>query len=495
LSHRLRNAQQEKLTQAPPVPQTTLEIRMPPTGPANNSEPSFGRRLSGLPPAHMVAKLNPNSHEFRPSPHAASFNPSGLSAGSSPRPFANNATEVHSNPSPMAGQLIRRKTKAIDVKKCYILGHVKTLQPPQGRNWDENDGLRPSYDTIPTWRQLQENEKPDSTMHMTYKEYFDRMPFAGAAIATPNPPHVIPQMPHHHQLPFHLQQGTHNIGPRQSPHIPPMPLHGQPGHVSHVSFNNPDDHRMMHSNSTQSYISPRMGQLPMAYPAVNSPAQMPYHQQVMGPPFMAPGTPQMNQYRNFSSNGQFMPQQSGPMAVPMMQHQFVTGPNGMVPGTPQMPLYPVGNPQFMTPGGAPPQPMPSSNGYPSPSRPAAPMMVQQGSQQGQPMYGMSPGMQYQQPAFTPQHPGPSKSSKPRSLSARRFTNSFQVQNMRQYSNSGQQQFGTSPQQMHQYGPQHRSGSNSYGNKNFHGHQHQPVPQAPSIPTGPQGRSDGPEEAK
>lgn len=235
----------------------------------------------------------------------------------------------------------------------------------------------------------------------------------------------------------------------------------------------------------------------MAYPAMNPSGQMPYNQQVMGPPFMAPGTPQMSQYRNYSSNGQFVPQQSGPMTVPMMQQQFVAAPNGMVPGGHQVHMYPGGHPQFMTPGGAPPQPMPGSNGYPSPSRPAAPMMVQQGSQQGQPMYRMSPGMQYQQPAFTPQHPGPSKSTQ-RSLSAMRYTNRSQVQTMRQYSNPGPQQFGTSPQQMHQYGSQHRSGSNSYGNKNFQAHgQHQAHPAAHPIPTGPQGRTggDGSEESK
>lgn len=65
--------------------------------------------------------------------------------------------------------------------------------------------------------------------------------------------------------------------------------------------------------------------------------------------------------------------------------------------------------------------------------------------------------------------------------------------MRQYSNSGPQQFGTSPQQMHQYGPQHRSGSNSYANKNLQGHQQHQGP--PAVQSGPQGRSDGPEEAK
>jgi hypothetical protein len=236
------------------------------------------------------------------------------------------------------------------------------------------------------------------------------MPFAGAPGATPNPPHAVPQAAHQHQLPFHLQQGTHNL-PRQSPHMPPMQMHSaQHGHMPQVPFNNADDHRMMQSHSAQSFASPRMAaQVPMYPPQMNSPAQMPYNQGMM--PQFIPSTPQMNQYRSFSNSPQYMPQQTTPMAVPMVPpQQFVTAQNPMMPSNPNMPLYPAaGHPQFMNPGGAPPQPMPGSNGYPSPGRPAAaPMMVQQGSQQGQPIYGMSPGMQYQQPVFAPQHPGGSK---------------------------------------------------------------------------------------
>lgn len=147
-----------------------------------------------------------------------------------------------------------------------------------------------------------------------------------------------------------------------------------------------------------------MGQVPMAYPPnMNNPGQMPYGQM---PAFM-PGTPQMNHFnRSFSNNPQYMPQQQVPMGAPvMMQPGGFMAPQGM-PG-PQMQMYPSGH-QFMPPGAAAPQPIPGANGYPSPGRPAAaPMMVHQGSQQGQPMYGMSPGMQYQQPVF-PQQPGQSR---------------------------------------------------------------------------------------
>jgi len=69
--------------------------------------------------------------------------------------------------------------------------------------------------------------------------------------------------------------------------------------------------------------------------------------------------------------------------------------------------------------------------------------------------------------------------------------------MRGYSNPGPQQpYGTSPQQMHQFGPQHRSGSNSY-NKGYQSHnQHQGPQGGHQMPAGPQVRvGDGPEEAK
>lgn len=407
LAQRLRNVEQQKLQHPHLGQHPGPDMRLPPTGPANSVDPGFGRRISGVPPSYLGPKLNPNSHEFRPNAFAQPFNPAIPSQGSSPRSSVNNIVEAPLPPPPAKGQLIRRKTKAVDIKKCFILSHIETIQPPQGRNWDDNDGIRPSFDTLPTWRQLQEEtEAPDSTMHLTYTEYFERLPLSSAAVATPNPSHVVPQIAHQHQLPFHLQHGAQNLAPRQSPHMPPMQMHpGQHGHVPHVPFSNPDDHRMMHSNSAQSFASPRMGQVPMAYPhAMNAPAHMPYGQPMMQP-YMNP--PQMGQFRSFSHNPQFIPQQPHHMATPMMvQQQFISGPNGMVAAGP---MYPGAHPQFVPAGTVPPQPVPGTNGFPSPGRAAAPMMVHQGSHQGshqgqQAVYGMSPGMPYQQPAYTPQQP-------------------------------------------------------------------------------------------
>jgi hypothetical protein len=469
LAARIRNSDNQKMG----------DMRQPPTGPSNPVDPSYLRRM----PGHMSMgnKLNPNSHEFRPSPFAASFSPNGHpSAGSSPRSALNNTMDANSGPGSTVSAPITiiKKKSAVNTTKCVVLAHIKNQPKPDGKNWADNDGIKPSFDTPPTYRQTQDDEKPDSTMQITFVEYFERQPFATQP--TPNPGHVMPQLAHQHQLPFHLQHGAHNGPPRASPHVPHVPMHpGQHGPMHHGSYNGADDHRMMPSNSHQSYQSPRMGPVPVAYPPnMNNPAQMPYGQN--GMPFM-PGTPQQmgaHFSRSFSNNPQYMPQQQMPMGAPMMlQPQFIA-PQGMPAA--QMQMYPGA--QFMPPGAAAPQPMPGVNGYPSPGRPAAPMMVHQGSQQGQPIYGMSPGMQYQQPAF-PQQPSQSKPPGRPRYGNTPVTNLLSVNNVRGYSNP--QQFGTSPQQVHQYPQQHRNGGNF---KNFQGGQHQGPHGGHPVPSGPQGRS-------
>lgn len=188
----------------------------------------------------------------------------------------------------------------------------------------------------------------------------------------------------------------------------------------------------------------------------------------------------MTQYRSLSQSHQFIPQQTHMGPAIMMQNPtngFMTS-QGMAPG-PQM-IYPPGaQGHFIPPNGHPPA-MPGANGYPSPGRTAPMMMSNQGSQQGhqQPIYGMSPGPQYGTPIYAQQQPN-------------------QIP-MRGYAPPNQ--FSTSPQQMHQYGPQHR---NNHPNGNYNNNKNlQPHGQHPSgtpnnqIPTGPQARaSEGSDEAK
>lgn len=415
LGSRLRSIDQHKVQNQMNPHAGMMEMRIPPTGPASNADPTYGRRVSVMGPSFMGNKLNPNSSEFRPGGgFPQTFMPAGPSQGSSPRGSVNHIVEPPiATPVPVAGQLIRRKTNAVDPKKCNILTHIQGIKPAPiqgvkpalGRKWDDNDGLRPAFDTPPTWRQLkEETEKADSTSLMTYTQYFEQMPLRRASIATPSAAPAVPSHvpPHQHQLPFHLQHGAQNMAPRQSPHLPPMPLHGGQHAHAPVPYSGPDDHRMMHSNSAQSFASPRMGQVPMAYPpAMNAPGQMQYGQPMMQQ-YINPAAPPMTQFRSFSNNGQFMPQQPQQMGGPMMVQQQFMGPNGMVTAGPQMSMYP--HPHFIPPNAVPPQPMAGSNGFPSPGRPAAPMMASQGSHQGQPAMYMSPGMAYQQPAYPPQQP-------------------------------------------------------------------------------------------
>jgi hypothetical protein len=392
-------------------PSNAHEARLPPTGPANSVDPNFSRRSSGVASA-QGARLNPNSSEFRPSPHAATFSPHGNpSSGSSPRSTANAAV------APITRNLLRRKPVKSSERpklegKFDALSFIKTIKPGPEKKWELNGGMKPAYDTHPAWRQVQGDEKPDSTMQLTYTKLFEMTPFPAQPMSSPGPAHVMPQQPHQHQLPFHLQQGVHSMQPGRSPRAPPMNLHGnQLAHGPAPGFNGHDDHRMMPSHSAQSYASPRLQNANMVYPSpMNQSAQLAFNPQMM----QYPGPPMQPQFRSLSQNHQFMPQQ-GPMGPIMMQNPnggFLTT-QGMAPGPGMM--YPPGQAPFMPPGNGHPPPMPA-NGFPNSPGRSAPMMMNQGSQQGhqQPMYsmnpGMSPGPQYGNvaPIYAQQPPGTSK---------------------------------------------------------------------------------------
>ncbi|RDL39101.1 Uncharacterized protein BP5553_03441 [Venustampulla echinocandica] len=484
LGARLRNMEQQKQAQVPLNLAPTHETRLPPTGPSNAMDPNFSRRSSGVASA-QGGRLNPNSSEFRPSPHAATFNPnSHTSTGSSPRSAA---TTVEHTPVPRS--LLKRKPIASAERpslksKLNALEHIMTIKPGPEKNWKYTGGLKPAYDTPPLWRQVADDEKSDSTMHLTYTKLFEMTPFPTQTMSPPNPSHAAPQVPHQHQLPFHLQQGVHNMGPRQSPRQPPMNLPGnQHGHGPTPPFGGPEDHRMMPSQSAQSFASPRLHNVSMAFPSpMNQPAQLAYNGQMM--PY--PGAPPMQPFRSLSQSHQFGPQQPHMAPAIMMQNPaggFMTS-QGMAPG-PQM-MYPQGGQgHFMAQGNGHPPAMPGVNGYPSPGR-SAPMMMSQGSQQGHqqpPMFnmnpGMSPGPQYGNAApIYPQQP-------PLQMSGRNA-----------YNGPG---YATSPQQMHQFGPQHRNNhpNGNYNNKNFQQHgQHPNGPPNNQIPNGPQARvSEGGDETK
>jgi hypothetical protein len=397
-------------------PSQAHEARLPPTGPANSADPNFSRRSSGV-ASIQGPRLNPNSSEFRPSPHAATFNPHGNpSSGSSPKSTVDAAVPTPA-PTPITRSFLRRKPvkpaeRAKLTEKFDALSYIKTFKPGPEKKWDLNGGMKPAYDTHPAWRQVVGDEKPGSNMELTYTKLFEMAPFPTQPMSSPGPAHVMPQQPHQHQLPFHLQQGVHNMQPGRSPRAPPMNLHGNPiAHGPAPPFNGHDDHRMMPSHSAQSYGSPRIQNVNMAYASpMNQSAQLAFNPQMI--PYGG-GPPMQPQFRSLSQSHQYMPQQ-GPIPI-MMQNPaggFLTS-QGMAPG-PQM-MYPQGQAPFMPPGNGHPPPM-QPNGFPNSPGRSAPMMMSQGSQQGhqQPMYGMNPGMspgpQYGNvaPIYAQQPPGGSK---------------------------------------------------------------------------------------
>jgi hypothetical protein len=481
LGPRLRSLEQNKQNQLPPHPMPSHENRLPPTGPSNISDSNFSRRSSGV-TSIQGGRLNPNSSEFRPSPHAATFNPNGNpSSTSSPR-----SVLTATAPAPPSRERFMLKRKPVSAserpavtEKFSALEHIKTILPGPEKNWKATGGLKPAYDTPPVWKTSTDADKPDSNIHLTYTKLFEMTPYPAQTMSPPHPSHVAPQVPHQHQLPFHLQQ-NHTMMPRQSPRQPPMNMGNQHNHGPNQGYNNADDHRMMTSHSAQSFASPRMQNNVIGYPSpMNQPAQLAYN------PAMQYGGPPMA-FRSLSQSQQFMPQQ-GHMVPPIMMQNPGPGfmaAQGMAPGPGLM--YPQGGQApFMPPVNGHPPSMPV-NGYPSPGR-TAPMMMSSGSSQGHPqqqqqMFSMNPGMS-PGPQYPPMYPQQQPGQMP----------------MRGYANPGQ--FGTSPQQMHQFGNQHRNnhqnGNYNNNNKNFHNHgQHPNGPPNNQVPTGPQVRnSEGGEESK
>ncbi|KAG9241938.1 hypothetical protein BJ878DRAFT_202030 [Calycina marina] len=364
----------------PQMPIPIPEQRLPPTGP---SDPNFSRRSSGV--ASNQGRLNPSISEFRPSVHAAAFTPSThASSGSSPR-----AVPVEP-PVVVRKSLLSRKpvpaSERPSVKgKFNALRHILSEKPPPGKDWKGTGGIKPAYETSLIHKAPTEYDPQDHIIYKTYQQFFDAAPYPAQAMS-PTPAQIVPQfaLAHQHQLPPHLQQNV-NMAPRPSPRQMPMAMHSQ--HAPNGSFNG-DDHRMVPSHSAQSFASPRMqtGSF-AASPSMNGQAQMAYNPQMMQMPGQAPP---MQGYRSMSQNNHFMPPQQQGMPQMIMQNpnQGFMNSGGMAPG-PHM-MYPQGN-QFMGSNGQPP--MAGPNGYPSPARGGAPMMMNQGSQQGHQnqMYGRQLG--------------------------------------------------------------------------------------------------------
>lgn len=410
-SHRQHKAGLQPMAIPQPIPiQSVSKARAAPS--------NVAQMPSGLPSnavrtptsaSSASAKFNVRAMEFRPNPAASSFRPPGEpSTTSSPRstPHAQSASRPDT-PSAFFGN----RKPLPPAERASISDHFNPLKrlkekaQQDGRGNSDNGGIRPAFTTPPTWSTVHDGEE-----YKSYKQMFDHVAPVSARASPQHGSPGHPSLPHQHQLPVHLQQGSHSI-----PHVPASqqaPFHPQPQPPHFPTGpHHYDEHRMHLSTSSSSvYPSPRMQNATIAYPSpMHQPAQLAYGQP-MPQYFMGPNGPQPAHFgRHFPGGPQMMTGQGAPLAAPMMVQQSSQGgymgpPHGMaLPFNPGMPMYPPGQPAGYSNSSQ------SSNNFPSPGR-GAPMMMHQGSHQGQhSQVFMGPGQPYGQPVYAQQQPPHSKS--------------------------------------------------------------------------------------
>ncbi|KAL4781535.1 hypothetical protein BJX76DRAFT_13807 [Aspergillus varians] len=389
LGHRLAdNLQQRKGAASGSVP-TPLPIQEARSGPSTDQSnvPSPNKVLT--PTSSLSTKFNVKAMEFKPNPAASTFTP----GASNPTAFTKPDSRARS-PSTFFGT---KKPRPISERPSLKdqFNPIKRMKKESAeqteRNYTSNGGIPFAYNTPPTWFVATNGDEEKS-----YVQMFKSSPASPQGRTGSNP-----QIPHQPHLPYQFQQTPtmpSTSGPPHGPHLHPQQHHGSgPPHFD-------DPHRMQMSASTsQMFPSPR---LQHGYPSPMAPhAQLAFGQQPVPQFFVNQGAPQPAHMRHYQGAPQFVNPQGAMSAAPMMVQQPSGGPYMGVPQapfTPQMQMYSP-NPTHAYPHVPPPQP---HGGYPSPSR-AAPMMMHQNSQPGQPpqhvMY-MSPG-QHQQPVYAGQQPG------------------------------------------------------------------------------------------
>ncbi|EXJ82059.1 hypothetical protein A1O1_08128 [Capronia coronata CBS 617.96] len=373
-----------------PAPIPIIDGRVPPTGPmADQSGLTSPQRSNMHTPTSAISgkfNLNVKASEFRPT--AATFNPSvPLQTPSSPasthrggsisRTASPSLVFGHRKPKPSSERPsiadyfnpIKRMKEEFAQKSTP----GATKPDETHKDYSANGGMPWAFQTGPRWTVKTENDQK------TYEEAFEQhtmpavspsqsrsgsahhLPFAGQGVVVPNAPSNLPHIaaPQHaihggpHQYPHQYDDGSHrmqfgaaNPGVYPSPNIP--------------------------SRQASAYASP------MTHPAQLAYQQQPYFGTVAGQMPMP--------VRPFAGTPGMMHAQVGQTGAPMMVQQPSNGPYMAVPQqfNHQMPMY------SPNPGHVYPQ---QNGGYSSPGR-VAPMMMQQGSQQGHPsapnmMFSMS----------------------------------------------------------------------------------------------------------
>ena len=377
----------------------------PAVGQTSNSQTPSSVRT---PTSAVSSKFNIKAAEFKPNPAASSFRPNnGPSAISTPvtTPSARPASRAQSPTAFFGDRKPLSNNERPSIKGNFNpLKRLKENAVNEGKakDYSSNGGIKYAYTTAPTWKMVR-----DDSPLKSYAGMFEDVGSASGKIS-PQPVHQVNStLPHQHQLPHHLQQVHGGTPHLQTPHPAPFPVQPQAQHFSSGQHHY-DDHRMhlSASNPTPYHPSPRMQNNTMAFPSpMQQPAQLAYGQP-MPQYLMGPSGPQPAHFRQLPGAPQMMPTQGPQLAAPMMVQQtsqsgFMAPSHGMaVPFNPQVQMYPPGQTPSYNGQSQPP------SGYPSPGR-GAPMMMHQGSHQGQqPMY-MNPN-QYGQPVYAQQQPPHSK---------------------------------------------------------------------------------------
>ena len=394
-----------------PAPLPIQDARVPPARlSTQTSSSSSPQKQSGVrsPTSAVSAKFNVKAMEFKPNPNANTFKPTtDPSVPSSRRSSAIADSSRASSPSAFFGD----RKPLPSAERPSILANFNPLKylkteaerEKKTKEYAFNGGIQPAYKTPPTWNPPKEGEEFKS-----YKDMFgDSRPAVNGTVIQQSSP-GNPPMAHQHQLPLHLQNGSHGVPQVNTPHHGHHHPHAQPHHYQN-SPHHYDDHHMRPSASSSSVFpspSPRMQPMTMYPSPMSQHAQLAYGQP-MPQYVMGPHGPQPAGFRQFPGGPQVIASQGPHLTAPIMVQQPSNG--GLMglqqpmqlPFNPQMTIYPGGNPQ---PYGMPSQ---SSNGFPSPGR-GAPMMIPQSSQQGhhQSLY-MAPS-QYAQPMYAQQPPAHSK---------------------------------------------------------------------------------------
>jgi hypothetical protein len=352
-----------------PAPIPLVDVRLPPTGPMAEQGMSSPQRstMQTPPSAASSAKFNLNvrASEFKPSVNAPSFNPAPSNAPSSPAsmqqagPVSRTASPsvffgsrkpkaAAERPSIAANfnsiKKLKQNTKDALVK--YQSGKWDNTMPPP-KDYASNGGIPNAFLTAPRWQVAPDNEEK------TYLSIFERPQ------TTPSP--VVSRTGSAQQVPYH-QQMTNMPGSSSNVGHPHPAAQGATPAFGHQYD---DQQRMMMMPAPgQVYPSPGMQSRQTSTYAspMQHPAQLNFGQQTFYPG--AAGQMPMRPYPG-GPHGQ------GQMGIPMMMPQGGGGYHAM----PQQFNAPM---QMYSP--TPGHVYPQQNGYGSPGR--APMMMQQGSQQG-----------------------------------------------------------------------------------------------------------------